>query len=197
MTSPSETTMDHQMAADDEDTQMATDYDDTQMAADDEDTLGRAPVLAGPPLTEDPQPAFPAMAWDPDATAMPSPAAEPEAVSEGDQDQPVILSAPEADPDPEPVPDVPDPSAAIVADAMGMRWREIQAMFVDDPRSSAEQAASLVDESVQELVASVREQQDSLLAAWHDQDTVTEDLRTVVQHYRAFGTRLADFYREG
>jgi hypothetical protein len=185
MTSPSETAMDQ------------------QMTADDEDTLGSAPDLAGPTLTEDPQPAFPAMAWDPDVIAMPGPVAEPEAASQDDQDEPVMLSVPEAnaeanaEPEPEPVPDVPDPPAAIVADAMGMRWREIQAMFVDDPRSSAEQAASLVDESVQELVALVREQQDSLLAAWHGQDTVTEDLRTVVQHYRAFGTRLADFCREG
>ena len=69
-------------------------------------------------------------------------------------------------------------------------------MFVDDPRSSAEMAAALVDESVQALVASVREQQDSLLAAWHGENAGTEELRTAVQHYRAFGGRLAHFTRE-
>ena len=69
-------------------------------------------------------------------------------------------------------------------------------MFVDDPRSSAEMAAALVDESVQALVASVREQQDSLLAAWHGENADTEELRTAVQHYRAFGGRLADFTGE-
>ena len=142
--------------------------------------------------TMDHQPAAPAMAWDPDATAMPSLAEEPEAVSQDDPDQPVVLSAPETEPEP-----VPEPPAANTTDSMNMRWREIQVMFVDDPRTSAEQAASLVDDSVQELVAFVREQQDSLLAAWHDQDTGTEELRTVVQHYRAFGTRLADFCRAG
>jgi hypothetical protein len=123
---------------------------DHQPAVDDEDMPDRAPVLAGPPLTEDPQP------------------------------EPVL-----------------EPPAAIAADSMSVRWRDIQMMFIDDPRSSAEMAASLVDDSVQELVALVREQQDSLLAAWHDQDTGTEELRTAVQHYRTFGTRLADFCREG
>jgi hypothetical protein len=92
---------------------------------------------------------------------------------------------------------VPEPPAAIGADDMTTRWREVQAMFVDDPRSSAERAAGLVEDSVQELVAFVREQQDSLLAAWHGQDTKTEELRTAVQHYRAFGNRLADFCRDG
>jgi hypothetical protein len=87
----------------------------------------------------------------------------------------------------------PAPSATANPSA---RWHEIQAMFVDDPRSSAEMAAALVDESVQALVASVREQQDSLLAAWHGENAGTEELRTAVQHYRAFGGRLADFTGE-
>jgi hypothetical protein len=69
-------------------------------------------------------------------------------------------------------------------------------MFVDDPPFSAEMAAGLVDESVQALVASVREQQDSLLAAWHGENADTEELRAAVQHYRAFGGRLAAVTRE-
>jgi hypothetical protein len=54
----------------------------------------------------------------------------------------------------------------------------------------------LVDDSVQALVAGVREQQDSLLAAWQGENAGTEELRAAVQHYRAFGDRLADFTRE-
>jgi len=96
----------------------------------------------------------------------------------------------------EPLPaETPEFPAAGATASLSARWHEIQAMFVDDPRSSAEMAAGLVDESVQALVASVREQQDSLLAAWHV-DAGTEELRTAVQHYRAFGGRLADFTRE-
>jgi hypothetical protein len=87
------------------------------------------------------------------------------------------------------------PAASVTA-SPSARWHEIQAMFVDDPRSSAEMAAGLVDESVQALVASVREQQESLLAAWHGENAGTEELRAAVQHYRAFGGRLADFTRE-
>jgi hypothetical protein len=92
--------------------------------------------------------------------------------------------------------ETPEFPAAGVTASLSARWHEIQAMFVDDPRSSAEMAAGLVDESVQALVASVREQQDSLLAAWHVENAGTEELRTAVQHYRAFGGRLADFTRE-
>ena len=152
MTSLDETAMDH------------------QLAADDEDTLDRAPVTAGAPLTEDLQPA----------------------VSQDDQDRPVLLMASGTELEP-----LPEPPAAIADESMSTRWREIQSMFVDDPRASAEMAARLADESVQELIASVTERQDSLLARWHGQDAGTEELRTVVQHYRAFGTRLADFGRDG
>ena len=87
-------------------------------------------------------------------------------------------------------------AAASAAASLSARWHEIQAMFVDDPRSSAESAASLVDDSVQALVASVKEQQNSLLAAWDGENAGTEELRAAVQHYRAFGNRLADFTRE-
>jgi hypothetical protein len=90
----------------------------------------------------------------------------------------------------------PEFPAADAAASLSARWHEIQAVFVDDPRSSAEMAAGLVDDSVQALVASVREQQDSLLAAWHGENAGTEELRAAVQHYRAFGDRLADFTRE-
>jgi hypothetical protein len=191
---------------------------DYQLAVEDEDTPDRAAVSAEP-LTEDPQPA--AMAWAPDDVAMPDAEAEPEAIALGDPDQatamawapddvampgseeepeaaglddpdqPMVLSAPDAEAEP-----VPEPPAAVASDGMSTRWSEIQAMFVDDPRSSAEGAAGLVEDGVQELVAFVREQQDALLAAWHGQDTGTEELRTAVKHYRAFGNRLADFCRE-
>ena len=90
----------------------------------------------------------------------------------------------------------PEFPAASVTAGLSARWHEIQAVFVDDPRSSAEMAAGLVDDSFQALVASVREQQDSLLAAWHGENAGTEELRAAVQHYRAFGDRLADFTRE-
>lgn len=46
--------------------------------------------------------------------------------------------------------------AASDSPGAGGRWREIQAMFVDDPRASVELAAGLVDDRVEALVTSVR-----------------------------------------
>jgi hypothetical protein len=86
--------------------------------------------------------------------------------------------------------------AADATASLSARWHEIQAMFVDNPRASAEMAARLVEDSVQALVAGVREEQDSLLAAWHGDNAGTEELRAAVQHYRTFGDRLAAFTRE-
>jgi hypothetical protein len=117
------------------------------------------------------------------APAEPLPAETPEFPT----DMPELVPAPSAE--------APEFPAASATASLSARWHEIQAMFVDDPRSSAEMAAGLADESVQALVASVREQQDSLHAAWQGENAGTEELRTAVQHYRAFGGRLADFTR--
>ena len=65
-------------------------------------------------------------------------------------------------------------------------------MFVDDPRASVELAASLVDDSVEAHVMSVKEQQQSLLSGWRGDGADTEDLRVALQHYRTFWTRLKD-----
>ncbi len=174
MTSPSELAIDHQMAAED-----------------DKDKLEPMPDPAGPLLTENPQPVAPATAWHTDATATASPADEREVADQGGADRSMTFSGPDAEPEP-----IPGSPAAGTTASESTRWHEIQVMFVDDPRSAVEMAAGLVDDSSQALVAFVKEQQDSLLAAWHGEDAGTEELRVALQHYRAFGTRLADFSRE-
>jgi hypothetical protein len=124
------------------------------------------------------------------ALVMPDaePASEPEVASRGDAEESLTFVVPDVEPA-----SIPESPAASTAASLSMRWHEILAMFVDDPRSSAELAAGLVDDSIQALVASLKEQQDSLLAAWHGEDAGTEELRTAVQQYRAFGNSLADF----
>jgi hypothetical protein len=72
-------------------------------------------------------------------------------------------------------------------------WHEILAMFVDDPRAATERAASLVDGRVEALLASVKEQQQSLQSDWQGDGADTEKLRTALQHYRAFWARLDVF----
>jgi hypothetical protein len=174
MTSPSELAVDHQMAAED-----------------DEDTLERMPDPASSLLTENPQPVAPVAAWDPGATAMASPAHEPEVAGQDDADESMTLSGPDAKPE-----SIPESPAVSAAASQSTSWHDIQVTFVDDPRSAVEMAAGLVDDSSQALVAFVKEQQDSLQAAWHGEDAGTEELRVALQHYRAFGTRLAAFSRE-
>jgi hypothetical protein len=169
MTSPSETTM-------------------NQMAAEHE--MG---MLEHIPVPAEPLPAEPLPAESPEIPTdmlerVPVPAESPEIPTDMLERVPVPA-------EPLPAENTEAPAASATA-SPSARWHEIQAMFVDDPRSSAEMAAGLVDESVQALVASVREQQDSLLAAWHGENAGTEELRSAVQHYRAFGGRLADFTRE-
>ena len=69
-------------------------------------------------------------------------------------------------------------------------------MFVDDPRSSIELAAGLVDESAEALVISVKERQHVLLSAWQGDDAGTEEIRVTLQCYRALWHRLEDLSRE-
>ena len=71
-----------------------------------------------------------------------------------------------------------------------VRWHEILAMFVDDPRSSVEQAAALADDRAEAFVSSVKELQDSLRSVWQRHDVQTEELRIALQQYRIFCNRL-------
>ncbi len=79
--------------------------------------------------------------------------------------------------------------------SMSAAWQEIQATFVDDPRASVTQADVLVEErieafvsSVDRIVASVKEKQRTLQAAWPDADT--EQLRLALHDYRELWQRL-------
>src|ERR1700730_14252441 len=123
---------------------------------------------------------------------MPDPAGPlPAENPQGDADRSMTFSVPDAEPE-----SIPGSPAASATARESPRWHEIQVMFVDDPRSAVETAAGLVDDSSQALVAFVKEQQDSLRAAWRGEDAGTEELRVALQRYRALGTRLADFSRE-
>ena len=70
-------------------------------------------------------------------------------------------------------------------------------MFVDQPRTSVELAASFVDDSIDALVESVRERQHALLSAWQGTDAGTEELRTALQQYRQFWNHLEAFSWDG
>lgn len=70
-------------------------------------------------------------------------------------------------------------------------WNEIQAKFVDEPRSSVQQADALVSEVVEKITQMFAQEHGSLESQWNQgSDVSTEELRKALQHYRSFFNRL-------
>ncbi|MDQ3890670.1 MAG: hypothetical protein M3312_09015 [Actinomycetota bacterium] len=73
------------------------------------------------------------------------------------------------------------------------RWREIQARFVDEPRSSVEEANRLVADLTDRLVSRFGDERSRLEGQWdRGEDVTTEELRLVLQRYRSFFSRLLE-----
>lgn len=177
MTTPARTAGDHQMDPETDQTVLIP------------DELASGPT--GAMAAGDTPSADPTAPEYPDTAGLGSAAAKPGGTGRADPVTGPAVSAPGADSGP------PRPSpAAAGSTSAGARWHEIQAMFVDDPRSSAELAAGLAGDSADAVVASVRERQRALLSAWQGDDAGTEELRIAIQQYRAFWNRLEDLLRE-
>ena len=77
------------------------------------------------------------------------------------------------------------------ADGLRAQWNEIQAGFVDQPRSAVERADTLVAEVMKRLAESFARERDTLDHQWdHGDNVTTEDLRLALQRYRSFFDRL-------
>ena len=77
------------------------------------------------------------------------------------------------------------------ADRLTIRWQEVQAGFVDEPRKSVEQADALVADLMQRLAASFSDERKHLERQWDQGDDVsTEELRVALTRYRSFFERL-------
>jgi hypothetical protein len=172
MTSPAEPAGDHSMASEDD--------QNVRRGLD----LHPAAVI----MTGNPQSPAPSASVDSGDIAAGSAAAEPDAAGGANAERQLAVSAPGADLD-----SAHASPAAKGSTTPGARWQQIQLMFVDDPRSSVELAAGLVDDRAEALAASVRERQHALLSAWQGDDAGTEELRIALQQYRAFWNRLEDF----
>jgi hypothetical protein len=71
------------------------------------------------------------------------------------------------------------------------RWHAIQSGFVDEPRTSVEQADALVAEAMSRLAETFSQERRALEAQWGEGgDVSTEDLRVALQRYRSFFERL-------
>ncbi|HEY3633211.1 MAG TPA: hypothetical protein VGL21_20085 [Jatrophihabitantaceae bacterium] len=72
-----------------------------------------------------------------------------------------------------------------------LRWREIQAQFVDEPRSAVQDADALVADLMQRLARMFADERDRLESRWSTGEEVsTEDLRQGLRRYRSFFERL-------
>jgi hypothetical protein len=76
------------------------------------------------------------------------------------------------------------------------RWREIQALFVDDPRGSVERAADLASETLRELSRQLQQREQTLRSGWQDNNADTEGLRTSLQGYRTLIGQVSDLVQQ-
>jgi len=74
--------------------------------------------------------------------------------------------------------------------AVGGGWSDVLVMFVDNPHGSVAEASAMVDEAINEFMATARERQAALAASWQAGDADTEQLRVALQDYRAFWTSV-------
>jgi hypothetical protein len=71
------------------------------------------------------------------------------------------------------------------------RWTDVQAGFVDEPKSAVEQADALVAEVMKRLADSFATERKALEQQWsRGDDASTEDLRVALRRYRSFFDRL-------
>ena len=188
MTSPAETTGDNQMMPDDNPAAPERLTSDPAGATVADDLQSPAPVAWGHPGDGNADAAEePGVSGRADAEILSlvfTPGAEPE---------PAGSSPAASDPEHGPAGAPPAPDGSI---SPGARWPDIQAMFVDNPRSAVEQAAGLAGDRAEALVMSVQERQRALMSAWQGDDAGTEELRIALQDYRTFWNRLEEFPRE-
>jgi hypothetical protein len=72
-----------------------------------------------------------------------------------------------------------------------VRWSDVQAGFVDEPRQAVERADALVADVMKRLAETFANERASLERQWDRGDNVTtEDLRVALQRYRSFFDRL-------
>jgi hypothetical protein len=203
MTSPTEMSWDHHIVAEDDQVMPDAPFPDPASAPAEETAWGPRIVA---PADDDQPPLEPPIAEPARATAsasservalassdlagtpeLRSTAAEPGTAAGADTENPPTATAS--------VSEHGSASASAADDDSlnsGARWHEIRAMFVDDPRSSVEQAAAFADNRAEALVLSIKERQHSLLSRWQRQDAGTEELRIALQQYRLFYNWLED-----
>ncbi|MFE5707290.1 hypothetical protein ACFQ70_42765, partial [Rhodococcus koreensis] len=74
-----------------------------------------------------------------------------------------------------------------------LRWDEVQAGFVDDPRECVQKADGLVSDVVDRITTGFSEARSRLEEQWaRGEEGSTEDLRLALKRYREFFQRLLE-----
>ena len=77
------------------------------------------------------------------------------------------------------------------AGALRERWERLQTGFVDEPKRSVEMADALVADVLRHVAESFSTARKTLEEQWtRGEEVSTEDLRQILQRYRAFFNRL-------
>jgi hypothetical protein len=79
------------------------------------------------------------------------------------------------------------------ADELRAGWQMIRAGFIDDPRASVAEAANVVEQAAEMLVAALRAQQDRIRDSWDDNGSGvdTESMRQALLTYQSLFNRIA------
>jgi hypothetical protein len=114
-----------------------------------------------------------------------APATETETVPEA---EPVVNGARPTAADELTVDDLFEPEAA---ERFRDRWRDVKAVFVDDPSDAVRQASALSGEAVEELTAALGRMRETLDGHWDGgEQTDTERLRVALRGYGSFIERI-------
>jgi hypothetical protein len=78
------------------------------------------------------------------------------------------------------------------ADRYRDQWRELQLRFVDDPSGATKEAAALVDDAVQTLIASLQQQTRAIANQNSGNGADTENQLSALREYRALFNRMLE-----
>jgi hypothetical protein len=96
----------------------------------------------------------------------------------------------EAQPQPDEAQDTPLLSNE-VAERLRGEWTDVQASFVDEPRTAVQRADELVAFAIKQIADTFAGERSNLEAQWdREGDVSTEDLRVALTRYRSFFHRL-------
>ncbi len=106
--------------------------------------------------------------------------------------EPLVDETPEAQTPAIPYPNSPAPLLdERETERFRKHWNEVQARFVDEPRTAVQEADALVTEVIGQITSMFTNEHSQLENRWKQgTDVSTEDLRMALQRYRSFFNRL-------